>query len=148
MTDKTTATVRNGNIRINSASISEQGLATDAVTALATDAANQVVSPLRNEVAAVEKRSVDNEGDIAIDTQEIAILKRMPNYNARGGTRLTYAGKQRCAALRGRRPVYTDPYQATLVRWQVGTGLSLDSDGITIYTSQRRALCGLRSGYT
>ena len=35
----------NGTVRINSASISEQGLATDAVTALATDAANQVVSP-------------------------------------------------------------------------------------------------------
>ena len=50
----------NGNVRVNSASISEQGAATDAVTALATDAANQVVSPLRNEVAAVEKRSFDN----------------------------------------------------------------------------------------
>ena len=43
-------------------------------------------------------------------------------------------------------PTYpAPPFIAPVTRWQVGTGTSLDDDGVTINTDQRRALYGLGS---
>ena len=146
----------NGNIRITSATIAEQGAGTAAVTALATDAANQVVSPLRNEVAAVEARSVNNQ--TAIDTNRNNITANTTK-NTEQDREIT-ALQQRTpftpseAALDLLRralevhmdgdPTYTGRIRS-VVRWQVGAvpPTTLDDEGVTVSTPQRRTISGL-----
>ena len=103
------------------------------VVDIADASANKAVSP-------VARQAETNKDNIAINQRAIDLLKQKPNYNPTAA-HAAFAGNLDVEHEDGD-DIYTDPF-TSVVRWLVGTGLSLDSDGVTINTSQRRALYGL-----
>ena len=81
-----------------------------------------------------------NVGNISANTTEIAVLKQRTSFtpSAAAMDLLRRALEVHMAGA----TTYVDPF-TRVTRWQVGTGLSLDTTGITINTTQRRALYGL-----
>ena len=145
-----------GTIEIASATISVQGTGTAPVIALAKTAANEVVSQLRNDVAAVETRSFNNQ---AKNTEQDTSITANTTKNEEQDREIT-ALQQRTgftpseAALDLLRralevhmdgdPTYTGRIRS-VVRWQVGATppTTLDNEGVTVGTPQRRTISGL-----
>ena len=93
-------------------------------------------------MAAVEKRSVDNQTKNTEQDTEISELRQRPSYNPSAAAMDLLRRALEVHSVGA--PQYLSPFRS-LVRWQVGATppLSLDTDGITVSTPQRRTISGL-----
>ena len=127
---------------ISNIKVHTEGVAYASVKRIADGAAADAVAPVAKKVDANKDLIDQNTTDIGGNTDAINVLKNRTLFTPSEAQR-DLLGRPREAHSDGDVTYPIDPFDSPVVRWQVGTGLSLDSDGVTINTDQRRALYGL-----
>ena len=144
----------NSNLSITNAQLHLPGPGYQPVETIAIAAAQHATAPLGVKIAdnldAIHQNTArisanltainTNRGNIGNNTNEIAVLKQRTSFTPSAAA-LDLLQRALEVHMTGA-ATYTDPF-TRVTRWLVSTGLSLDTDGITINTTQRRALYGL-----